>query len=89
MMGNWYVIRKSIALLRPNSAREVIGLTTMFGGNLGLAELMAPAADKAVAILCDEPDAPKATEIHICFECYTGKLGILAGLLEAASKRDE
>lgn len=85
--GNWYVLQQSIALVKPQAFNQVAGLTQMFGGALGLAEVMAPDAE-AVAILCDQPDAPKAAEIHICFECYTRKFGNLCGLFEAAERGD-
>lgn len=83
-IANWYVLRQTIALLRPNAAREVMGLTTMFGGALELAEAMAPAAEDAVAIMSDLPGAGKPSEIHICFNCYCDKFGNLPGLFENA-----
>lgn len=83
--GNWYVLRQSIALIKPRAAQQVVGLSMMFGGALGLAEAMAPDAE-AVAILCDEPGGGKAAEIHVCFDCYVRRLGDLVGLFEAANE---
>lgn len=53
-VATWYVIRLSQAMLHPRHAREVVGLTQIFNGAMGLAEGMAPAADKAVMVLGDE-----------------------------------
>lgn len=82
--GNWYVIRQTIAMVSPNSAQSVMGLAAYFRGHLGLAEAFAPEADKAVMILADQPGAPKASEIHICMDCYVRHFGRLGVLLESS-----
>jgi hypothetical protein len=81
-IANWYVVRVSQALLHPGAAREVLGLNVYFGGALGIAEVMAPRADQAVAIIGDQPGAAW-TELHLCFDCYARKGSIdLASLVE-------
>lgn len=83
MCATWYVIRMTQAMVNRQHANEVVGLNTMFGGAFGLAEMMAPAADKAVMILGD--DEPKLmTEIHVCFDCLVGKMGMLSSAMELA-----
>jgi hypothetical protein len=86
--GNWYVLRQTIAIIKPQAARSVMGLSMHFGGAMGLAEMFAPDAN-AVAILADEPGAPKAAEIHVCFDCYVQRLGELAGLFESSQHRGD
>lgn len=81
-MGCWYVIRISHAMVNPRAARQVVGLDLMFGGALGIAEAMAPDADGAVTIVGDK-EPSLMTELHVCFECYSGKLQDLAIAAEA------
>jgi len=87
-MIQWYVVRASMALLRPDAAREVMGLTMMFNGALGLAEIMAPRPEQAIAIGMDE-DKRLMTEMHICFECWTRKPVVLAELVERLDRDQE
>lgn len=70
-VGNWYVLRWSMAMINPAAARQVAGLGMMFGGlerSLPIAEAFAPGADKAVMILGDE-DPSLLLEAHICMDC--------------------
>ena len=86
-MATWYVLRVSQAMVNPNAANRVLGTAQILGGHLGLAEVMAPAADDAIWILGDK-QRELMTEVHICFDCATGKLSI-AGLLEAVNRKAE
>jgi len=67
----FYVVRTSLAVVSPNAFNQVAGLTQMFGGRLGLAEVMAPDAD-VVKIAGDE-DKRLMTELLICQDCYMTK----------------
>lgn len=80
-MATWRCIRVSHATLDRRAAREVVGLTTMFGGALGLAEVMAPAAEDAVLVMGDK-DKALMDEVHICYDCYVYKLEPLMLLVE-------
>ena len=67
----FYVVRLSLAAVSPNAFNQVAGLTQMYGGALGLAEVMAPDAD-VVKIAGDE-DKALMKELLICQECYMTK----------------
>lgn len=73
------VVRVSMAVVSPRAAREVMGLSMMFGGALGLAEAMAPEAD-AVKILADH--GTPWTELFLCQDCYCTRDANLASLVE-------
>ena len=68
----WYVVRTSVAILDEKATRGVLGLHTMFGdsaASLRIAEVMAPAAEKAVIIAGD--DKPELmNELFLCSRCY-------------------
>lgn len=84
-IGTWYVLRVCQAMVNPQAANEVLGMTQMYGGfhALGIAEAMAPRPDEAVMILGDEE--PKLLEeIHVCFNCWTGELMPVYQLFENA-----
>lgn len=78
----WYVLRMSTALVKPQAFNQVAGLTQMFHGALGIAEAMAPDAD-VVAIIGDDPRSGGWMELHVCFDCYVSKFGLLCGLMES------
>jgi len=65
--GQFYVLRMSLAMVKPRAANQVLGLTQIFGGALGLAEVMAPEAE-AVMILGDAEPA-LWSEYHLCNSC--------------------
>lgn len=86
--GSWYCLRMSIVILNPRAARGVIGLTTILGGALGIAEVLAPDADGAVVIAGDkEPELME--EIHVCFDCMTSKLAPIFEMFQQSARRDE
>ena len=87
-MGMWYVVRVTRAMLSPRAANQVLGMAQMFGGRLGLAEVMAPSPDEAIMILGDKEPA-LLTELHICFECYHEKLGDLWSAVDRVGKTEE
>lgn len=74
------VVRCSTALVSPRSAREVLGVSAIFGGALGLAEVMAPDADGAVVVLGDREPA-LTTELLLCMDCYATAAVSLAELM--------
>lgn len=79
----FYIVRISQALVLP-SARQSLGLMTMFHGNLKLAEAMSPNPD-AVMVFGDQ-DKGLMSELIICQVCY------LAGeidLVMLAERRNE
>lgn len=74
----WYVVRVSMAMAKPGSSNQVLGLMQMFGGSLALAETMAPDPD-CVMVMGDE-NPSLMNELHICQECFLMKpleMGIL------------
>ena len=70
-LATWYVLRVSQAMVSPRAASQVMGLSQIFGGSLGLAEVLAPDADGAVMIFGDK-DPRLMQELHICFDCFHG-----------------
>ena len=76
------VVRVSQAMLSPDAARGVIGLTTMLG-SLRLAEVMAGDSD-AVKVLGEQEPA-LWTELFICQECLMASTP-LAMVIEARSE---
>lgn len=85
-VGNWYVLRQTIGILNPTASRQVSGMMQFFNGSMKLAEVFTPDAENAVFILCDHPNAPKASEIHVCLGCYIEKFGNLPWLFEASDE---
>lgn len=79
--GCWYVVRVSTAIVNPAAARQVMGLSMMFGGAMGLAEAMAPQPEKAVLIVGDE-EPSCMSEFHLCLDCVPTEL---LGLIERQS----
>ena len=84
--GIFYVLRFSIAVINAMKANQVLGLTQMLGGALGLAEAMAP-EDDVVAVGMDE-DPELKTEWLLCPACSMGEID-LGRLLSKAQKRNE
>lgn len=80
----WYVVRISMAMLKPTAANGVLGLQQMLG-SLALAEAMAPEPD-CVLVMGDEEPA-LMTEINVCQQCFLMKPLDMAILME--SVRDE
>ena len=60
----FYVLRVSQAIFNAQAANEVLGLTTMVGGSLDLAEAMAPQPE-VIMVLGDEVPA-LMTEFVVC-----------------------
>lgn len=68
----FYHIQIRHAIVNPRNANSVLGLMTMCGWPgraLGIAEVMAPGADKAVEVL-DEPESVET--LFICQDCFLG-----------------
>jgi hypothetical protein len=63
---HWQVLAGAIALLKPDAAREVLGLTQVLNGALSIAEALAPVPD-AVAVV------ERVEKVHICMKCWTGE----------------
>ena len=79
----WYVVRISQAMLKPQATNQVMGLMQMFGGNLAVAEAMAPDTDCVMVMGDEEPSL--MTEINICQNCFLhGSLDLVI-LTEAAN----
>jgi hypothetical protein len=78
----WYVVRFSMAMISPRAANGVMGLAQIFGGNLALAEVMAPEPDCVKVMGDEEPEL--MTEINICQSCVLEKSLNLAMLMESA-----
>lgn len=79
---HWYVLRVSMALMKPQATNTVMGLSQIFGGSLALAEAFAP--EEPIVIAGDaKPGELPWTELHVCFKCWTGPLGQLAAAVEA------
>ena len=70
--GIFNVVRMSLAFVSPRAANQVLGLSQMFGGALGLAEAMSPEPE-AVKIGMDE-DKTLMTEMLLCQECFMSNL---------------
>lgn len=77
----FYVLRISLAVVKPNAANQVLGLTQMLRGSLALAEAFAPEADNAVLVVADE-DPDLMDEIFLCTDCYVTKDVRLPALIE-------
>lgn len=76
-IGQWYVVRSSMAILNPQAANQTLGLAQFFQGSMALAEAFSPAVNDAV-IICGDKEPALLDEVHLCFECFYGKpLGML------------
>ena len=90
MNAGFYVVRSSLAIFKPAAANQVLGLTQIFQGALGLAEAMAP--DPDVVLVAGDEQPELLEELLICGECYLGKpldLPILVEKRNAAIARVE
>ncbi len=87
--GMFYVVRMSLAFVKAEAARQVLGLNTYFGGALKLAEAMAPEPD-AVVIGMDA-DENTMTEVFLCLDCFIEPLNyaVLEGKVIARLSKDE
>lgn len=66
-VAQWYVLRKSAAMIRVKDANRVLGLTQFFQGSVALAEIFE--TSKPVMVLGDcEPVL--MTEVHVCYNCW-------------------
>lgn len=65
-----YVLRMSIALFKPQATNEVLGLTQIFQGALGLAEVFAPDDDAVIVAMDDKEYRELMHEFFICSDCY-------------------
>lgn len=83
----WYVIRVSHALINPTAGNQVLGLTQMFGGNLALAEVMAPETD--CVLITGDKEPSLMTEIHICQDCFLMKPIEMGILMESVNREKE
>jgi hypothetical protein len=73
------VIRVSPAIFNPREVNQVLGMTQMFGGALGLAEVMAGGND-AVKVAIDDPAyKDSVVDIYLCNKCCAG--GVCIGEL--------
>ena len=70
----FYVVRSSLAIFSPHAARATLGLNTMFGGALALAEAMSP--DPEVVKLAGDHDKSLWNELFLCQACYMGDVNI-------------
>lgn len=64
-------IEVRVAVVRPDAARQVMGLSVAHGFPIGLAEEFAPEADRAVAHSEELTD-----KLFCCTECYCKPLDI-------------
>ena len=70
----FYVVRSSLAIFSPNAARATLGLNTMFGGALALAEAMSP--DPEVVKLAGDHDKRLWSEFFLCSKCHMGDVNL-------------
>ena len=86
--GIFYVVRMSLAFIKQDAARQVLGLNMYFGGALNLAETMAPEPD-AVVVGMDK-ESQMMTEVFLCQDCFIEPLNyaVLAEKLNARLSRD-
>jgi hypothetical protein len=76
-----------MAVIDQQAARGTLGLSQMFGGQLGLAEVLAPSPD-AAKVLMDEPNEKGSrTEVFLCPDCYCQDIN-LAVLAEKITKEE-
>lgn len=71
MAAGFYVVRFSLAIFKPQAVNQVLGLTQMFGGALGLAEAMAPESD--VVIVAGDQEPQLMNELLVCMDCFLMK----------------
>lgn len=83
---HFYVVRLSQAMVMAKEANAVLGLAQMFGGALGLAEVVAPDAD-AVKIFGDERKE-LMHEFFLCQECFMRPLD-MAMLMDVRLKEQD
>ena len=83
------MVRMSLAFVKQDAARQVLGLNMYFGGALNLAETMAPEPD-AVVIGMDK-EAQTMTEVFLCQDCCIEPLNyaVLAEKVNARLSKDE
>lgn len=79
---HFWVLRLTQAMVNARATNEVLGLNQIFGGSaLGLAEVMAPAADDAVLVMGDK-EPQLVTTLFICSTCFLNGAVDLALLFE-------
>ena len=85
---NFYVVRGSLAVFSPQAANATLGLTTMFGGALALAEAMSP--DPEVVKVAGEFDKSLWSELFLCQTCYMGNVNLaMIGERRSEAKEDK
>jgi hypothetical protein len=76
-----------MAVFNPQNVNAVLGTNMIFGGRaLGLAEVMAPGADKAIEVV-DDPECTSTA--FVCNDCYGMKDLNFAILAEKANRAKE
>lgn len=70
----FYLVRGTLALFSPQAANATLGLATMFGGALGLAEVMSP--DAEAVKLAGDFDKRLWNEFLLCQMCYMGEVNL-------------
>lgn len=84
----FHVLTYTPAVIDATPANQVLGLLQYFGGKaIGLAEVMAPAADEAVKLGSDKHPDMKVT-LFLCTDCYVRKsVGeVMESIAEKADK---
>jgi hypothetical protein len=84
----FHVVRYSPAIVSQQAARETLGLSQMFGGHLGLAEVMTSKPDAVSVAMDDKEHAELGVEIFLCNDCYCGEVN-LAALAEKVEKNNK
>lgn len=72
----FYTVKVQQMMLDTRAANQVLGLTQIFGGALGLAEAMAPVDDVTIKL--------QEEETAVCQDCFLGSG--LAGVLFAEAR---
>lgn len=82
----FYVIRASLAFIKPVSLQQHLGLTMMMGGSVALAEIFAP--DDDVAVVAGDQEPVLMSEIILCQDCAMMKEHNIIMLMEKAASRE-
>jgi hypothetical protein len=69
-----YILRSSMIFPNPTAARQTLGLATIFGGNLGLAEIFSP--EPEVMKIAGDENPELWNEILLCQNCYMSAINI-------------
>ena len=66
--------------VNPQKANQVLGLTQMFQGHIGLAEMFAPHAEEVITITDREEFPELSTLLFVCTECFSRPLEVAIAL---------